>query len=278
MKIYSPSQTTTWMDCPLKRQYDQLGYQRRGYSLSDVKKEIGTVLHTALNVFCTTGSATQADLALTTTLEATPIGPVFSWLDYELPMRKVLEKVVKEQPWQQYGWKTAGGALRLEKYGNCEFDHLLSSDAGTTFNDFKTSWEKDARYRPRWWQEQSHSWQFLHYVWAFEEHFKTTIDRFGVTLLICTPRPYVEFQEIRVHREKLEMFKKSAPYWWESMQEEEFLYLHDSNYRAPFKPHCINQYGMCTYYDACHVYHGNYQLMEVGYEKEERKVQDAGQK
>ena len=277
MKVYSPSQTTSWLECPLKRQYQQLGYRKREVDKRIVSAAIGTVLHHAFDVFNTTGSLTQAENALTEIIEATPLGPVFSWLDYELPLRKVLQKLAKDVSWELYGWHTCGGSIRLgEEYGNCEFDHVIASGETKTFNDFKTSWEKKDHWQIKFWQEIKDSWQMAHYVWAWEQCHQTQLDKFGITLVVCTPKPKVEFREIPVNRTLVERFTKSAPVHWARMQMDEFMYQTVPSYRSAVTDQHHGRYGECEFYDACFLYNGDYELMQVGYEKIERR-RDASQ-
>jgi hypothetical protein len=228
-------------------------------TLATVKREIGSVFHKAVSGVLDVYDHTIAH-------DITP----FRWEDYTSPLNKAVDIVKKGNVWTP--WKPVEYAVKLgEEYGNSELDVLLEKDSQLTFSDFKVKWEfKRSDYETQFWQEIETDWQMLHYVWAVEKKFNTTLDVFGVTLVVLTPKVRVVHRFFPVKRHLIEWFAESAPQHWSIMQQQEFLYQHQPGYRAPMSNNHRGRYGLCKYYEGCMVYQGKPELLQIAYDRRER--------
>lgn len=257
--IYSPTETGTWLTCPVLRQL------KKSWSPRRVEWEPAILL----------GNAVQAGLS------AHLRGGDDNLVESEV--LKVLEEGFEDQP--KYTLEGLGKlALRgvqatldanlFHRHQVLMVDEPLSQSRpdvvsrheteGLGVTDFKVSQKIDERYRQSRLSSYDTDDQFWHYAWEVGETLGEPVKWVRPVVIILSPKATVLTELTRVNPERLKFWLEGAEQHWRDMSAE------DRGERpvVPRWPSCRGgRYGACEMYDACHLMNRDPRLMVTYYER-----------
>lgn len=260
MKIYSPSSTKVFMECPykwfLKRQQ---GYESRYYTKRDVAASLGAAFGKAMEVFYNTNQKlTVEDI---TTVAQTEL------LRHHLESkgtREVNDEVYakKEEyyntlPRMIQTYMTSPDKIPadwnvLVMEGLVGDDHEAYIDMGGEdelgkpwFLDFKVKSYCAKNQIPWQIKRFAYDWQMLHYAWAYSQKIEKFVDTYYIGMMVATPTPHFVRQVFHLREEHILTWLDTAQWWWSKMEECE---------RSGYYPMSANhhtQFGPCPYIPMC---------------------------
>ncbi len=275
MRVYSPSQTTSWLRCPLKRALEQQGWRQNHIS----KRDIGAILGQAFGAGvehhykreCGIVSPSQLAMAATQSGINNLIRLGCSWLPGDdtqattLPAlaAKAVDKYIAHDPLPPT-WTILDIQRTLPDHGNCRIDLGVRSHTGQLgVLDFKFKRNLKAEYRTRELEDYRESWQFKHYAWAYGEAMGEPVQFYGVILTCLEPRFEVIFDPVPVDPEMLTRWLTGARRVWAQMEKE------DAGEAEPWEAASHrDQYGRCEFFNACFLHRLHPHLMETEYVRE----------
>ena len=250
--IYSPSETSDWLTCPVYRRFRRAGGEPRGQDWEPARL-LGIAVQEGVNVRLRNPNATDDKI--------------------QAEVERVLVAGYQEQP--KY---TLEGLLKLtlrgiqavldadlfNRHAVLMVDEPLTSSRpdvvsrhdteGLGVTDFKVSQKVDERFRAKRLSEYETDDQFWHYVWEVGESFGEPVKWFRPVVVILTPKPMVLHDMVHVDPKRLEFWLEGAEQHWADMAAE------DRGERpvVPRWPSCRGgKFGPCVAYDFCHVFHGD---------------------
>lgn len=149
-------------------------------------------------------------------------------------------------------------------------DVVLRSSEGLVVDDLKVSLSLDARSQEWRFEEYTHKWQFRDYAYHVQEEFKEPVVQVRVVQVVLSPRRHVPIHSIPMTQTLLDQWHRSAEQVWLLMHRMEQGLLHPwMNLRA-----CTDtrqHFGKrCDMYEACHVFGGDTEQFSVLYQQKER--------
>lgn len=267
MRVYSPSSTKTYAECPFKRELSRRGVQSKYAGKAAVARWIGTAVAAGLEVanrewlsgISADGMAeTTARLSFTHSMQdfmdaggvltdeetntVALIERMVSYYrhDYVFPFQHTI--VAVEQPFEH------GGHARPD---------LVIDDGSLAPLDFKCKRSlyvkpgetRDAA-RARVFAEYEDDWQLLHYMWCVRRFKGVPCNHYYIALCELTPKPHITIQRYDVTERRLHQWADSAYSWWSQMEETDADIIN----MPPQAPTHETKYGKCEYYDYCVTY------------------------
>ena len=151
----------------------------------------------------------------------------------------------------------SGDSLEFSTHG----DYLI-------ITDHKTSIQKAPRYIESDFKAVPLNWQLWDYAWRAQSYYGRPVRWIRIHQIILSPRTKCVMSEpSRIKPENLEAWAKNAEgYWLEMQRDDEMLFEHlQQNWK-----YCLNKYGPCRAYQACHSFLRNEKQMESVYVRKER--------
>ena len=268
MRIFSPTQTTNYRQCPIKWLYDKAGWMPKSYSKADLHAIRGAAVGAALEALF---HEHDVEAAIQGTVDAEWEKKKIrqrAWSDFRSdPIRKheiarqagvlveafaalpslpfhVLEV---EKTFKEHGWARPDLVVELPGGIVAPYDYKVKDVPYT--KAIESNIRNDFR----------HSWQMLHYCWA------TGSDRFGIILLWYDKKCKVEFLDFAVTQYELDNWLASATATWKEMAE-----VLDGKRPALFPVEHSTKFGPCPFYSACFQHNGNRDAMATDYIRRER--------
>jgi hypothetical protein len=265
---YSPSQTSEWASCPVKRYLNyKLGLKPRRLGKGDIAAIGGKGFGRAMESWYTNG---DQELALSDGLNEiekakqslidkgrqVPDKELAYFNSIEARVEHSVKKYLKDDPIIQAGFKIEDVELSLEDHGNARIDIGARDAFGLSVIDFKFKMSLLSKWYDREVARYKNSWQQYHYGWAYSEHKKEPVNNYYICLVVCEPRFSARLHEFPIHPEGMEMWKKSAERIWTNMREE------DEGLKEPYmSPSHEDQFGPCPYQEACFTHRWDMDLM-----------------
>lgn len=261
MTTYSPSQTTEWMECPLRRALRYLdGWEPRRITRPRLAAALGSAFAAGVAHYNANGRDASNAKAAGEVAYRHAAAQLRAWQDAgrevveweataaarlaERAQKGVLRYIEVDpipQTWRVVAVEATVGDERARP------DLVVEAPAGggLVVVDYKTKLTLDARYRQDTREEYAHSWQLRHYCWRWETR------RYAIVLVVLEPRFSVEWIPFDVTPQAAEVWQLSAQTAWADMAAE------DRGERlAVARPtSCRGRYGWCEYRRAC-PYHG----------------------
>ena len=273
-RTYSPSQTADFLACPVLRQFKRL-WTPRVVEWSPAML-LGNAVQAGINVYLnkqrgpwepTDDPDTLAEATVTGVLED---GYVEQSTHTVAGLVKLALRGV--QALLDKGLFDRHEILMLddgEFLGHSRPDVVSRHDTeGLGITDFKVSRSIDDRIRPKRMSEYTTDDQLWHYSWETQETLGEPVKWARVVQVILAPRSDVLVNRWDVDPDRLAFWLTGAEQHWRDMQAED----EGTRMVAPRWPNCRGgKYGVCDFYDACHVLGRDPDKMVVFYE---RKVQD----
>jgi len=168
----------------------------------------------------------------------------------------VLPKYHAADPFK--GWTIQDVEQRLPDHGRCIIDlGGLDQDGVLAVADVKYKQNLSAEYESRIIDEYLTSWQFLHYPWAYGEYKKQVCHRMYLCLVVYKPRFHVVLIPHEIHPETQQIWLASARAKWGRMA--------NPNAQLEMATRHKDMFGLCSFYDACFIFHLDEGLMQTKY-------------
>jgi hypothetical protein len=265
--IYSPSQTDTHGQCPIKRALRYAGWTARGVGKRDLAAILGTAIAAGLAEYNTT-RANQVGGLLRPTVEMAfrpgLVGPADVARNTAIATLAVLPQQGRHiEDWDQSQANSIErrAGLAVERYiaadpippewpilaveellpsGQARPDLVVDDGRGPVAIDYKTKLTLKPEYEDREMARWAQSWQMLHYSWELKA------DHFYICLLVLEPRFRVQLIPFEVHPETMGLWGISAKQRWADMRAE------DEGRRQPAMATAhVDAYGPCEFQRAC---------------------------
>ena len=135
--------------------------------------------------------------------------------------------------------------------------------------DHKTSIQKAPRYIESDFKDIPLNWQLWDYAWRAQSYYGRPVRWIRIHQIILSPRTKCIMSEpSQINPENLEAWAKNAQKHWNDMSSDngkDFNALHQN-------PHyCLNKYGPCRAYQACHSFLRDEKQMESVYVRKEKR-------
>ncbi len=152
---------------------------------------------------------------------------------------------------------------------------ISGNPAGTAgdyliITDHKTSIQKALRYIESDFKDIPLNWQLWDYAWRAQQYYGRPVRWIRIHQIILSPRTKCIMSEpSRIKPENLEAWAINAQRYWGEMQadDEQNLFAHlRQNWH-----YCLNKYGPCRAYQACHSFLRDEKQMESVYVRKEKR-------
>ena len=256
-RVYSPSQTADWLQCPILRQFKRPSVS---VELGETEPHVWSEKSFDWEPARLLGIAVQEGYNLH--LQGKDEERIEAWVT------TVIERGFVEQP-----KFTREGLLKLclrgvevlidsnlfDRHAILELDIPLShsrpdivsrhESQGLGVTDLKVAQRIDERYRTKRMSEYETDDQFWHYAWELEQHYGEPVKWFRVVQAILTPKAQVLQTTVEVDPKRLQFWLEGARQHWADMQaEDEGLRPVVSRWQ-----NCRgNKFGPCMAFDYCH--------------------------
>lgn len=279
MRVYSPSQTVSWLRCPVKWMLERQGWRTRTITRRDIGAVLGTAFGAGVEEFYKTahtqdprGATPTVVAEVTATEEIDKLGRAGCvWLPGDeintttLPKiaAKAVGKYTTKDPLPTT-WTILDIQRSLPDHGYARPDLIVRSHTGQLgVIDLKFKRTLAAQYRQRTIEEYRHSWQMNHYAWAVGEVYGEPVGFYVTILTLLEPRFEPIFDPVPVDPEALAFWLAGARGAWHQMELME---------RGETQPWIANdhsdRYGRCEFYGACFSCKLDEGLMQEEYTKE----------
>ena len=276
--IYSPSQSDTWLRCPVLRHMTR-EWEPRRVRKNNLAALLGSAVGDGINRYnqylrdSETPNVTECievGLQRIATEQAKWAiqGRVIDIEDqpYLAGMEPKVGKLLRE--YDQNGlpkhWKVLDIEHTLPQHGNARIDLGVDDGFGPAVLDFKVKaylkvgdeWRDINRWR--------NSWAMYHYTWAYGQVHNTSIDRYYIFMLVAEPKVRTKLYPFTVTPEAMAMWHVSAERVWTQMESE------DNGTAEPWMASRHgDEYGPCPMYNACFMYQFDEHLMLNEYTRKE---------
>ena len=269
LRVYSPSQTGDWLQCPVLRRLRRSWRER--VVIWEPAMLLGNAVQAGMNVWL---RAIDMGVPLDDAIEAAVVDVIAQ--GYEDQPKYTREGLVK---------LTLRGVQALldadlfrrhtilmvdEPLGHSRPDVVSRHESeGLGVTDFKVTMALRDDYRASRLSGYSTDDQFWHYAWEVGETLGEPVKWIRPMVVILAPKPTVLHDLIAVESSRLHFWLSGAEQHWKDMQAE------DEGTRpvVPRWPNCRNapkrKGGICEMHDACHVLNRDPAQMAVYYERVE---------
>lgn len=267
MRVYSPSSTKTYAECPFKRELSRRGVQSKYAGKAAVARWIGTAVAAGLEVVSRERlSGISADGMAETTARLSFIHSVQDFMDAggvltdeETNTVALIERMVSYYR-HDYVFPFQHTIVAVEQpfeHGGHARPDLVIDDGSLAPLDFKCKRSlyvkpgetRDAA-RARVFAEYEDDWQLLHYMWCVRWFKGVPCNHYYIALCELTPKPHITIQRYDVTERRLHQWADSAYSWWSQMEETDADIIN----MPPQAPTHDTKYGKCEYYDYCVTY------------------------
>ena len=232
-KIYSPSQTIKFLECPAEWWMYKQGWRKRWMSKGTLAAILGSAFHTAIGENYRLQRGGHADdLVAVARASIKKELKTYHELGFQVGTRDLdLEAALpaKAEALVRYflnndpvptEWEYGEPELTLPDFGYCRIDLPVKSYSGSAFVplDFKVKLRMEPRYEWKTKQEWEFSWQFMHYAAGLAAHYKTNVEWFYVVWCSLEPKPKAELLDYYVDPELMQLWLNSAKSAWHVME------------------------------------------------------------
>ena len=274
MKIYSPSQTKLFMECPQKWLISRRhGWQRKWLRKGDVAACVGQLIG---KVLATGEDAARVEADFTAMMQAKQQqGFIIEddvWAKFD-SYRPVLPKVINKYLTSPGRIDPAWTGIQLEYNVSTTDDHNayidvcgIEADGSHFIWDFKCKMYLKSTDQASELLSYRQDWQMMHYGWFYWKKTGVLPSRYYIGMPVLGPTPaFVGGNDpqglgiFSYDEHALQAWYDSACIWWQMMEQCE------QQDWAPMSAQHTGRYGNCEYYDACFTYHQQPDMMTSGY-------------
>ncbi|KKL67348.1 hypothetical protein LCGC14_2135880 [marine sediment metagenome] len=135
--------------------------------------------------------------------------------------------------------------------------------------DHKTSIQKAPRYIESDFKDIPLNWQLWDYAWRAQSYYGRPVRWIRIHQIILSPRTKCIMSEpSRINPENLEAWAKNAQLYWNEMSTDALFTFQQLTQNWH---HCLNKYGPCRAYQACHSFLRDEKQMESVYVRKEKR-------
>lgn len=236
MKIYSPSQTTSFIDCPAEWRLDRHGWRRKAYDNKELAAILGDAFHLAHGEYYRAGAPERTD-ELVEDLTQQARKKVVNELELldsmgfecklkSLDLRNALP--LKAQTlvarWLRANkvprdWDIVSVEHMLTDYGYCKLDLTVRPKPveRLAILDAKVKLRLEKKDFARELDKFAFSWQFMHYTWAAQQHHEEPVKDYFVMMVVLEPGFHIELEHYTVDPELMQLWEQSAKACWAIM-------------------------------------------------------------
>lgn len=281
MTVYSPTQTQTWQDCPVKWALSREGWQPKYLGHVDVARIRGVAFHAgAMDLHMMRGR--DPIMGARWTIEKLLDEMVANgqqWLP-DVPgiepddtlVRSALEQYAAHPLWQS--WDIQDVELAMPEWGNTRIDVGIKQADGYAVVDLKYKRSVKPRYnrQPQHEADADELAEYLddakmmHHCWAYDQHLGRNgigmlVTAYWIVIVVSEPKFRVLAREFPVTRARMDAWHVSARRKWHmmDMQRESVFGLWEG-------PH-VTRYGLCPFAEACLEWGRDPVLMERAFVK-----------
>lgn len=270
MPYYSPTTTTTWLTCPIKRLLSADGWHTIALQRRDLAAMLGTLVHTGLEAHYSRrppGPAIDTKWATILAEQTTDGRHLPEYLQSQhtaIPKRahRVLDAYPTLDP---LGAMTV---REIETYYETERvrpDLVVYDGRSLAVVDFKSTLTLDVKAVSFRQQLYANSWQMLHGAHAVGQRHGTRVETYYIVMIVCEPKPHVYLWDYPIHPSTMTLWQASAERVWAQMA------LEDEGKAQPWQTaNHADQFGPCEYYAACFEHRYDPQLMAATYVQTKR--------
>lgn len=272
MKIFSPSQTTNFLTCPMLWSLSRQGWRSKTFNKATLYAVRGSAVSSGLETLTVTGSLDSALVSVEKAVSE-------EWDKNKIDKREFVE--FKSLPLSQKEITTQSNALvtayaaspitvfevlhseyTFKNHGYARADLIGKLNNGSILPvDFKVKdqpVQKFYEYTTK--QEFKYSWQMYHYCLAVSAEFNTDCLQFGIVILWYDKKPKIEYVPFHITPVRFKLWYKSAIEVWARMEAMETgqVALHEvAEHRTKFGP--------CEFTKACLEHDRDPDLMRADY-------------
>ena len=284
LPVYSPSQTLSWAECPMKRRLSKQGWLPKVADNRLLGCLFGAAVARGLAAWRSledspssrAGDSLAAAHALLTTeyQQYQQVGVVFEDTalgDITQDVTTLLTKYPEHDPLGSFTILDGGVELDLgEDYGHARVDVLAKDAFGNhAIIDDKAKRRLEARWVPNETARYEHDWKMNHYCWAVSEKLGVPVTHYYINLIVLAPRFSVTLYPYAAYGgQTRDWWEASARRYWGQMAREDVL---GDDYTPSMAVSHRTPFGWCPYKDACLTYRLDPALMATGYARVETK-------
>ena len=135
--------------------------------------------------------------------------------------------------------------------------------------DHKTSIQKAPRYIESDFKDIPLNWQLWDYAWRAQQYYGRPVRWIRIHQIILSPRTKCIMSEpSRIKPENLKAWARNASIIWQDMQSDDQFPFDILRQNTHF---CLNKYGPCRAYQACHSFLRDEKQMESVYVRKEKR-------
>lgn len=235
MRVYSPSQTVKFMECPATWILYKQGWRPKYMSKGNLAAILGTAFHNAIAEHYRAERQGEpeiiGDIAYASVLKDLGVYEELGFLcgtrDLDLkaalPLKakslttKFLTHKKYSDPVPQ-DWEYSDPELILPEHGHARIDLVVSPrDNIVAPLDWKVKLRMDPRYEWKTKQEWAYSWQFMHYAWALSQYSGKPVQEFYVCWVSLEPGFRTELLDYYIDPELMQLWENSAKQVWALM-------------------------------------------------------------
>ena len=237
MRVYSPSRTKSFLECPAEWRLELRGWQPRAYGNKQLAGILGDAFHLAHAEFYRNGGHTTAPETLALDLPQIARFNVEQQLHQlekqrfecdlkALDLRNALP--LKAQTlvtrWLQQNpvpkeWQIVAVEHMLKDYGYCKIDllvHPYPMDRLAVL-DAKVKLRLEKKEFTKELEKFAYSWQFMHYAWAAEQHYEEPVQDYFVMMVVLEPSFQIVLEPYTINPELMQLWEQCARSAWAVM-------------------------------------------------------------
>lgn len=262
---FGPTQTVNYLKCPTLRQFER-NWQKRGPWAPHLA--VGAAMSEALARYLLSPGEAGFDAALGAAQDILRA----RYVESEEWSLEGLFKLV-ERGFSVAASTTLKDFLEQEtvlatelSIGEGRIDLVTRSKATKQIiiTDHKNSIQMKSQYVNKKLAETDLSWQLWDYAWRASSYYGEPVTWIRTHLTIMSPKAVAFQHPVKILPEAIEAWAASASQHWDQMAKHDTMAFD----KLPMNwNECINKYGKCPAYDACHVLLRDESKMETLYER-----------
>lgn len=271
-RVYSPSQTANWLQCPILRQFKrgstlhELGetdphvWEPRGSGEWEPARLLGIAVQMGYNVHLKGDDGGVEEQVMASLGEGFQEQSKYTLLGLTKLALRGVEVLVDADLFNRHH------VLEVDKPLTHSRPDVVSrhETEGLGVTDFKVAQRIDDRYRTKRMSEYETDDQFWHYAWEVGAHYGEPVKWLRAVQVILTPKALMLQERWEPTPTRLEFWLRGAQQHWRDMQAED----EGTREVAPRWANCRGgKYGVCVAYDYCHVFHGDNVKATTYYER-----------
>lgn len=229
MKVYSPSQTKSFLTCPVMWQLNKEGWVTRTYGKPSVYAVRGTAVAKGLDDF-NKGLSLQACLSSTQKAAEDEYDRMRlgerEWSDVRAPeptlaliveqARSLVQSYMANVP---TGFEVVEAECKFPDHGYCRPDVVAFRNGALFPLDYKVKDVPNTPFiRHKIITDYEHDWSMLHYCWAIQKEFGQPCSEYVIAILWYGKSNSTELFTFNVRPQRLDAWEQSAFRVWEEME------------------------------------------------------------